>query len=109
MARALVSAGKLAQKSAEEIYRRAQTNRTSFMAELTNSGTVSARDLAHTLSRAFAVPLLDLNAINVNNLPMGLLDAKLCKDYRLVVLSRRSNRLIAATADPSDQTVTEKI
>ena len=109
MARALVSAGKLAQKSAEEIYRRAQATRTRIMAELTSAGTVSARDLAHTLSRAFAVPLLDLNAINVNNLPLGLLDAKLCKDYRLVVLSRRSNRLIAATADPSDQTVTEKI
>ena len=34
MARALVSAGKLGQKAAEEIYRKAQANRTSFMVQL---------------------------------------------------------------------------
>jgi type IV pilus assembly protein PilB len=38
LARALVSAGKLGQKGAEDIYRKAQTNRTNFIAELTGSG-----------------------------------------------------------------------
>ena len=38
LARALVSAGKLGQKPAEEIYKKALAKRTNFIAELTGSG-----------------------------------------------------------------------
>jgi type IV pilus assembly protein PilB len=109
LARALVAAGKLNQKSAEDIYRKAQTGRTNFIAELTGSGAVSAFDLAHTMSVAFGAPLVDLDAIDTNRLPKGLLDAKICLDYRVVVLCKRGNRIHVATADPSDQSAAEKI
>ena len=109
LGRALVAAGKLGQKAAEDLYKKAQSGRTSFIAELTGSGAVSASDLAHTMSVAFAAPLLDLDAIDVNRLPKGLLDAKICNDYRIVVLSKRNNRLMVATADPADQQAADKI
>ncbi len=109
LARALISAGKLQAKAAEEIYQKSRTSRSSFIAELTGSGAVSASDLAHTLSSAFGAPLLDLDAIDPQRLPKDLLDAKLCQSYRIVVLGKRNNRLIVATADPSDQQAVEKI
>ena len=109
IARALISAGKLGQKSAEDVFRKAQSNRNSFIAELTGSGAVSASDLAHTMSAAFGAPLLDLDAIDIQRLPKNLLDAKICQAYRVVVLSKRNNRLIVATADPSDQQAADKI
>ncbi len=109
LGRALILAGKLEQKSAEDIYRKAAANRTSFIAELTGSGAVSAADLAHTMSAAFAAPLIDLDAVDSQRLPKELLDTKICHDYRVVVLGRRSNRLVVATADPSDQAAAEKI
>ncbi|GAB3659766.1 type IV-A pilus assembly ATPase PilB [Ramlibacter alkalitolerans] len=109
LGRALVVAGKLGQKAAEEIFRKAKANRTSFIAELTGSGAVSAFDLAHTMSTAFGAPLLDLEAIDTLRLPKGLLDPKICQEIRVVVLSKRNNRLIVATADPSDQQAAEKI
>ena len=109
LARALISAGKLGQKSAEDISRKAQANRNSFIAELTGSGAVSASDLAHTMSTAFGAPLLDLEAIDLQRLPKNLLDTKICQAFRVVVLSKRNNRLIVATADPSDQQAAEKI
>ncbi|MFZ2295394.1 MAG: type IV-A pilus assembly ATPase PilB [Polaromonas sp.] len=99
----------MGQKAAEDIFRKAQSSRTSFIAELTGSGAVSAFDLAHIMSTAFGAPLLDLEAIDVQRLPQGLLDAKTCQTYRIVVLSKRNNRLIVATADPSDQQAAEKI
>jgi type IV pilus assembly protein PilB len=109
LARALITAGKLGQKSAEDISKKALANRTSFLAELTGSGAVSAADLAHTMSSSFGAPLLDLDAIDLQRLPKNLLDAKICQAYRVVVLSKRNNRLIVATADPSDQQAAEKI
>ena len=109
LGRTLVMTGKLEQKFAEEIYRKAKANRSSFIAELTGSGAVSAADLAHTLSLAFAAPLIDLASVDLNRLPKGLLDNKICQDYRLVVLGKRQNRLIVATADPSDQQATERV
>ena len=109
LGRALVIAGKLGQKAAEDIFSKAKTGRTSFIAELTGSGAVSPFDLAHTMSSAFAAPLLDLEAIDTQRLPKGLLDAKICQTYRIVVLSKRGNRLVVATADPSDQEAAEKI
>jgi type IV pilus assembly protein PilB len=107
--RAMVAAGKLGQKSAEEIYGKSISNKSSFIAELVGSGVLSAYDLAHTLSLAFAAPLVDLDALDSQRLPKGLLDNKICQDYRLVVLSKRNNRLMVATADPSDQRAAEKI
>lgn len=104
-----MSAGKLTQKAAEDIYKKSQTSRTSFIAELTGSGVVSAGDLAHTVSAVFGAPLLDLEAIDPLRLPKDLLDAKICQAYRVVVLSKRNNRLIVATADPTDQEAAEKI
>ncbi len=109
LGRALVLAGKIGQNAAEEIYRKAQTSRTSFIAELTGSGVVSAFDLAHTLSAAFSTPLIDLKAIDAQRLPKGLLDAKICLNYRVVVLGKRHNRLVVATADPSDSEAVDKI
>ncbi len=70
---------------------------------------MSASVLAHTMSTAFGAPLLDLDAIDLQRLPKNLLDNKICQAFRVVVLSKRNNRLIVATADPSDQQAGEKI
>ena len=109
LGRAMVAAGKLGQKSAEDIYKKSIANKNSFIAELVGSGALSAADLAHTLSNAFATPLIDLDALDPQRLPKDLLDGKICQDYRLIVLSKRNNRLLVATADPSDQQAAEKI
>jgi len=109
LGRTLVAAGKLGQKAAEDIFLKAQGSRNSFIAELTGSGAVSAFDLAHIMSTSFAAPLVDMDAIDMQRLPQGLLDTKICQAFRIVVLGKRHNRLIIATADPSDQGAAEKI
>ncbi|GAA6120236.1 type IV-A pilus assembly ATPase PilB [Acidovorax sp. FG27] len=109
LGRALISAGQLSQKIAEDLFKKSQASRTSFIAELTGSGAVSPLDLAHTVSSVFGAPLLDIDAIDPLRLPRDLLDAKICQAYRVIVLSKRNNRLIVATADPTDQEAAEKI
>ena len=109
LARALMSVGKLDQKTAEEIYKKSQTTRTSFIAELTESNAITSSDLAHTVSSIFGAPLVDVEALDRQRLPKDLLDFKLCQAYRVVPLGKRSNRLIVATADPTNQEAAEKI
>ena len=109
LARALIAAGKLEQKAAEALSRKAQSTRQTFIAELTGSGAVSPADLAHTLSAAFGVPLLDLDVVDTQRLPKDLLDPKLCQTYRVAALAKRNNRISVATADPSDQQAAERI
>ena len=107
--RALVAAGKIAQRAAEELYRKSLAGKTSFIAELVDSGAVSPADLAHTLSSAFATPLVDLDAVDPLRFPKDLLDPKISAEFRVLVLGKRANRLIIATADPSDQAAAERI
>lgn len=109
LARALIGAGALSQQQAEELYARAQSKKTGFITELIDSAAVSPRDLAHTMSAAFAAPLIDLAAVDPQRLPQGLLDPKTCQQYRIVPLARRGNRLSVATADPSDLQAAEKV
>ncbi len=109
LGRALISAGKLTQAAAEDIFKKAQAGRVSFIAELTKSGSISPVELAHTVSAVFGAPLVDIEAIDPQRFPKDLLDGKICYAYKVIVLSKRNNRLIVATADPTDQEAAEKI
>ncbi|MDW8337227.1 MAG: type IV-A pilus assembly ATPase PilB [Tepidimonas sp.] len=109
LARALLAQGALTLQQAQRLYAEAQRKRTGFITELIDSRAVSPRELAHTMSSAFAAPLIDLEAIDPQRLPQGVLSARTCQQFRIVPLARRGNRLSVATADPSDLQAAEKI
>ena len=109
VARVLVHAGKLSEKSAAALVKSAADKRTGFVAELIKSGTVSPVDLAHTLSTALALPLLDLNAVDPERLPRHVIDGKFSSQFQVVVLGKRGNRLFIGGADPTDQEAVERI
>ncbi len=109
VARMLVHAGKLQAKAAEDLVRQAREKKTSFVNAVIASGQVTASDLAHTLSSALALPLLDLSAMDPQKMPQNVIDAKLVQQYQVVALSRRGNRLFVGGADPTDLEVIERI
>ncbi|HET9821461.1 MAG TPA: type IV-A pilus assembly ATPase PilB [Burkholderiaceae bacterium] len=109
VARVLVHAGKLSGKAAEGLVKSAAERKVSFVSALISAGSVSAADLAHTLSSALALPVLDLSAIDVERLPRNIIDAKLVNQYQIVVLGKRGNRIFIGGADPTDQEAVERI
>ncbi len=109
VARVLVHAGKLNEKTAEGLVKSARDKKTSFVASVIAAGAVSPADLAHTLSSALALPLLDLNAIDARKLPRNIIDGKLASHYQIVVLGKRGGRLFIGGADPTDQEAVERI
>lgn len=109
VARVLVNAGKLDAKAAETLTRTAREQKRSFVSTLVSSGAINPDELAHTLSKALAVPVMDLTAVDVQRLPKGIIDNKLSAQYQVLVLSKRGNRLFVAGADPTDQEAIERI
>ncbi|RQO62690.1 type IV-A pilus assembly ATPase PilB [Paucibacter sp. KBW04] len=105
----LVHAGKMQHKQAEDLMRQAREKKLSFVNAVISAGVVSSSDLAHTLSAALAVPLLDLAAMDAQRMPRDIVDAKLANQYQIVVLGRRGSRLFIGGADPTDQDVVERI
>ncbi|MEY4766839.1 MAG: type pilus assembly ATPase PilB [Pseudomonadota bacterium] len=109
VARVLVNAGKLDARAAENLSKAAKDQKRSFVSTLVASGAINPDDLAHTLSKALSVPVMDLAAVDVNRLPKGIIDSKLSSQYQVLVLSRRGSRLFVAGADPTDQEAIERI
>ena len=109
VARVLVHAGKLSAKAAEDIVRVSKERRTTFVSTAVVAGAISASELAHTLSNALAVPLLDLNAVDLQRLPRDIIDPKLAAQYQVLVLGKRGSRLFVGGADPTDQEAVERI
>ncbi|HUP10304.1 MAG TPA: type IV-A pilus assembly ATPase PilB, partial [Caldimonas sp.] len=109
VARVLVHAGKLSGKVAEDLVKQSRDKKTSFIGSVIASGAVSPGELAHTLSTALALPLLDLSAVDPQRLPRGVIDPKLAAQYQVVVLGKRANRIFVAGADPTDQEAVERI
>ena len=109
VARVLVSAGKLSAKAAEELTKTARERKGSFVSAVISAGAVKPDDLAHTLSAALALPLIDLNAIDAQKLPRNIVDQKIASQYQLIVLGKRGNRLFIGAADPTDQEAVERI
>ena len=109
VARVLVHAGKLSTKAAEDLVRNAKEQKRSFVAAVLAEGAVKPTDLAHTLSTALALPLLDLTSVDPQKLPRNVIDVKLTTQYQVVVLGKRGNRLFIGGADPTDQEAAERI
>ena len=102
-------AGRLNAKVAEDLVRSSKDKRNSFVASVIAAGAVSPADLAHTLSNALALPLLDLSSVDAQRLPRNVIDAKLAAQYQVVVLGKRGSRLFIGGADPTDQEAVERI
>ncbi len=109
VARVLVHAGKLNARTAEEVARAARDQRRSFVSAVIGAQALTPAELAHTLSSALAVPLLDLDAVDVQRLPQNLVDARTLSQFQVLVLGKRGNRLFIGGADPTDQEAVDRI
>ena len=109
VARVLVHAGKLNAKTAEDILKSARERKVGFVAAAIGAGALQPAELAHTLSTALALPLLDLNAVDPQKLPSNTVDSKISQQFQVIALGKRGNRVFIGAADPTDQEAVERI
>jgi len=109
VARVLVHAGKITSRVAEDLARTAREQRRSFVSAAVAAQALSPADLAHSLSTALAIPLLDLDVVDIARLPQNLVDTRTLSQYQVLVLGKRGNRLFIGGADPTDQEAVDRI
>jgi type IV pilus assembly protein PilB len=105
LARALVQQGKLRPDRAENFARKAAQANTQFIDELIGAGDVtglSAVGVAKFAAETFGHPLLDLAAVDIEQLPRDIIDKKLVVSLRVMALRKRGNRLAVAVSDPTN-------
>src|SRR6187455_2699445 len=99
LARALVQHGLLAEAEAQALQDHAATSNSTFVDQILVSKRMTAMELAEFTSRTFGVPLLDLNAFDLAQIPRDWIDTKILVLRRVLPLHKRGNRLFVATSD----------
>ncbi|MCX2897758.1 type IV-A pilus assembly ATPase PilB [Pseudomonas mandelii] len=109
LAKQLVLAELLTEKSAQQAYQQAQRNRTSLVNHLVQNKLVKSRQVAEIASEHFGMALFDLSALDKEALPKGLVSEKLVRQHHVLPLWRRGNKLFIGVSDPSNHQVINDI
>ena len=108
LARQMVLAELLDEKTAQQAQSQAQRNKLSLVTYLVQNKLVKSRVLAELASEQFGVSFVDLNSIDKESQPKDLVTEKLVRQHRVLPLWRRGNKLFLAVSDPTNhQAVTD--
>jgi len=109
LGRALVQQGRLVQADASAIQAEASKAGLTFVQQLVQSRRLSAKEVSLFAAQTFGYPLLDLNAVDVDQLPLNLIDSKIVMNHRVIALGKRGNRVFVAMSDPSNEQVLQEV
>ncbi|MBF4558719.1 type IV-A pilus assembly ATPase PilB [Pseudomonas sp. p50] len=109
LAKQLVLAELVTDKSAQQAYQQAQRNRISLVSHLVQNRLVKSRQVAEIASEHFGMALFDLNALDKEAQPKGLVSEKLVRQHQVLPLWRRGNKLFVGVSDPTNHQVINDI
>jgi type IV pilus assembly protein PilB len=102
LARRLVKDGVFSAEVARDALENARASQKPFISYIIDARLVSAHRAASAASDEFGLPLLDLNCINTDSIPQGLVADNLISKHHAIPLVKRDNRLYVALADPTN-------
>ena len=109
LAKQLVLAELLDERSAQQAQLQAQRNKLSLVTYLVQNKLVKSSQLLEVAADQFGVPFCNLAAIDKESQPRDLVSEKLCRQHRVLPLYRRGNKLFVAISDPTNHQATTDI
>ncbi len=103
LARYLVNSRLLDEEAVLKAQEEAEDKRIPLITHLVEQGLLEADKLATLASQEFGLPLLDLDAVDRDHLPLDLVDPGLIQKHHLLPLFKRGTRLFLAASDPTNQ------
>ncbi len=107
--RYLVNAGLLGYENAIDATKEAKKKGIPLISHVIHSGLASSRQIANLASQEFGLPLLDLEAISKDMLPIKEVESSLIEKHHVLPLVKRGNRLFLAASDPTNQEAIKEI
>ncbi|WP_374415949.1 type IV-A pilus assembly ATPase PilB [Ectopseudomonas oleovorans] len=108
LARQIVAAQLLDEKSAQQAQTQAKRNQLPLVTYLVQNKLAKSRDLAELASEQFGVAFIDLASIDKEGQPRELISEKLIRQHRALPLWRRGNKLFIGVSDPTNhQAITD--
>ncbi|WP_260962604.1 type IV-A pilus assembly ATPase PilB [Pseudomonas citri] len=98
----LVLAELITEQNAQQAHQQAQRNRMPLVSYLVQNRLVQSRQVAEIASEHFGVALLDLNSLDKDSQPAGLVSEKLVRQHHALPLWRRGNKLFIGISDPTN-------
>ncbi|SEI37840.1 type IV pilus assembly protein PilB [Azotobacter beijerinckii] len=109
LARQMVLAGLIDEKTAQQAQVQAQRNQTSPITWLVQNKLAKSRPLAELAAEQFGIALFDLKTLDKESQPRDLVSEKLIRQHRALPLWRRGNRLFVAISDPTNHEAIREI
>ncbi|MHB8743868.1 MAG: type IV-A pilus assembly ATPase PilB [Sulfuricaulis sp.] len=109
LARRLVLDGLLSEIDARQASEQALKRRTPFVTHLVDTKLLGSRAIAWAAAQEFGVPLFDLKAMDMEALPVKLVDEKLIRQHHALPLFKRGNRLFVGMSDPTNLQALDEI
>lgn len=99
----------LSTSDAEQLQSEATRRKTPFVTHLVESKKVDAATVASAASQEFGVPLLEIDAVDHDYIPTGLVAEKIINRHRVLPLYKRGTRLFVAISDPTNLQALDEI
>ena len=109
LARKLVLDGLLEQETASQAWEDSLSSKTPFVSFVVSKGLVEASAIAQIAGEEFGVPVLDLDAIEIEPDLIKVVQEKLIRDHQTLPIFSRGNRLYIAVADPTNLQILDEI
>lgn len=97
----LVQEGVVTEQAMQTALAEVQQKKTNLVAHLVENKLAKPDRVAWLIAREFGDPLIDLDAINTEYLPKDVLDEKVVREFGVLPLFQRGNRLFIAMSDPT--------
>jgi type IV pilus assembly protein PilB len=109
LGRAMVQRGLLPERDAEAIQSQATTARVGFVEQLILGKKLKEAEIAEFAATTFGLPMVDLAAIDPEQMPLKAVDDKFLQSRRAVPLFQRGNKLYVGMSDPTNRAILDEL
>ncbi len=100
--RRLVMDQVLTKEMAEDAQIKSRTQKIPLFRYLVENDIVPAEELAHAAAQEYGIPLLDVTAMDLSQIPLQLVEQELIEKHNVLPLWKRGQKLFLAVSDPTD-------
>lgn len=109
LARKLVMDGLLEQDAAQQAWEESLADKLPFVSYVVGKGLIQGSVVAQIAAEEFGVPVMDINAIEIDADITKLVKEKLIRDHHALPLYKRGNRMFVAVSDPTNLQALDEI